>query len=600
MRQASVSGEGGGFCPRAPTQAEEANAMKFMLHLVRVYPARTLITLGALLVAGLFQALSLSTLLPVLSLAMEGHDGAGTPADSALGQLLGANDIQLSLGLLLSLLVIGIVIKSLLVLFARRHVGYTVAQIATDLRTELLRALVEARWDYFVHQPAGALTNAMATQPGRAASAYLNGSRALSVAIETLVYAAVAISVSWQASLTALLLGGVIMAGFGHLVRTSRKAGKKQTKVMASLIGGMTDTLLSIKALKAMGIARRATGILESETGRLNKALRREVFSTEALRALYEPVIVTFAAAGLFIAVELYQMPLASVLVLVLLLVRVLGYLGKVQQNHQKMVAGESAYWAMIRTIETAEQAREALGEGPPPTFDRNLSLERVGFAFGDREVLGELSLEIPAGSFTTLVGPSGAGKSTLLDLLTGLLLPSRGQIRLDGVPLQTGNLQGWRGLIGYVPQESLLLHDSVLHNLTLGDPQLGESDAEAALRAAGAWDFVSAMPAGIHSLVGEQGGKLSGGQRQRLCIARALIRKPRLLILDEATSALDPASEAAVCDTLAGLRGQITVLAVSHQPGLVTISDRVLRLRSGTLVPTELPTPIAGPRSAA
>jgi ATP-binding cassette subfamily C protein len=574
--------------------------MKFMLHLVRTYPAQTLITLGALLVAGLFQALSLSTLLPVLSLAMEGQESSEATTDSALGQLFGAGDIQLSLGLLLSLLVTGILFKSLLVLFARRHVGYTVAQIATDLRRGLLRALVEARWDYFVHQPAGTLTNAMATQPGRAASAYLNGSRALSVAIETLVYAAVAISVSWQASLTALLLGGAVMAGFGHLVRASRKAGKKQTKVMASLIGGMTDTLLSIKALKAMGIARRATGVLEAETGRLNKALRREVFSTEALRALYEPVIVTFAAAGLFVAVELYQMPLANVLVLVLLLVRVLGYLGKVQQNHQKMVAGESAYWAMRKIIETAEQAREAPGEGPPPTFDRELSLDRVGFDFGDREVLGGLSLEIPAGSFTTLVGPSGAGKSTLLDLLTGLLLPSRGQIRLDGVPLKTDNLHGWRGLIGYVPQDSLLLHDSVLHNLTLGDPQLSEADAEAALRAAGAWDFVSAMPAGIHSLVGEQGGKLSGGQRQRLCIARALIRKPRLLILDEATSALDPASEAAVCATLAELRGQITVLAVSHQPGLVAISDRVLRLRNGTLVPTELPTPIAGPRSAA
>jgi len=103
--------------------------------------------------------------------------------------------------------------------------------------------------------------------------------------------------------------------------------------------------------------------------------------------------------------------------------------------------------------------------------------------------------------------------------------------------------------LIGYVPQDSLLLHDSVLHNLTLGEPKFSEADAEAALRAAGAWDFVSAMPAGLHSLVGEQGGKLSGGQRQRLCIARALIRKPRLLILDEATSALDPASEAWVDD---------------------------------------------------
>jgi len=118
-----------------------------------------------------------------------------------------------------------------------------------------------------------------------------------------------------------------------------------------------------------------------------------------------------------------------------------------------------------------------------------------------------------------------------------------------------------------------------------LGDPALSEADAEVALRAAGAWDFVAAMPEGLHTVVGERGGKLSGGQRQRLCIARALVRGPSLLILDEATSALDPASEAALCETLGNLRGKITILAVSHQSGLADIADRVIRMEQGMLV---------------
>jgi ATP-binding cassette subfamily C protein len=136
--------------------------------------------------------------------------------------------------------------------------------------------------------------------------------------------------------------------------------------------------------------------------------------------------------------------------------------------------------------------------------------------------------------------------------------------------------------MIGYVPQETLLLHESILHNVTLDDPELSEQDAVQALQAAGAWEFVSRIPAGIHSTVGERGTKLSGGQRQRIIIARALVHKPKLLILDEATSAMDPQSAAAIVKTMEDLRDQLTVLAISHQTALVESADRVYRVHEG------------------
>ena len=137
--------------------------------------------------------------------------------------------------------------------------------------------------------------------------------------------------------------------------------------------------------------------------------------------------------------------------------------------------------------------------------------------------------------------------------------------------------------MIGYVPQETLLLHDSILHNVTLGDPELSENDAVQALKSAGAWEFVERMPAGIHSTVGERGTKISGGQRQRIMIARALVHKPALLILDEATSALDPENEAAIGNTMRALRGDLTILAISHQTALVKAADCVYRLGNRT-----------------
>ena len=138
--------------------------------------------------------------------------------------------------------------------------------------------------------------------------------------------------------------------------------------------------------------------------------------------------------------------------------------------------------------------------------------------------------------------------------------------------------------MIGYVPKDPLLINDTVFNNLSLGDPDLNAAQAEQALRLADAWDFVARLPQGLETTLGERGGLLSGGQRQRLAIARALIHQPRLLILDEATSSLDGESEAAVIETIEHLKGHLSILAVTHDEGLVEVADQVWRLRDGRL----------------
>jgi ATP-binding cassette subfamily C protein len=135
--------------------------------------------------------------------------------------------------------------------------------------------------------------------------------------------------------------------------------------------------------------------------------------------------------------------------------------------------------------------------------------------------------------------------------------------------------------MIGYVSQETILLHDSVFINVTLGDPDITEKEVQEALKKAEVWDFVKTMPDGIYSSVGQRGLRLSGGQRQRLAIARALTLKPKLLVLDEATTALDPKIEAAICETLRKLRGELTILAISHQPAILNIADWAYRLEN-------------------
>jgi ATP-binding cassette subfamily C protein len=247
------------------------------------------------------------------------------------------------------------------------------------------------------------------------------------------------------------------------------------------------------------------------------------------------------------------------------------------------MAQGESAYWTLKSSIAAANDAEETLEGGERPAFDTCIRFDKVNFDYDQHRVFRDLCLQIEAGSLTTLVGPSGSGKTTIVDLTIALLRPQAGVVSVDGVPMDSVDIKHWRSLIGYVPQDTVLLHDTVLHNITLGDPELRPADAERALRAAGAWGFVSDMAQGMDTVVGERGGKLSGGQRQRIVIARALVNQPRLLILDEATSALDPDSEAAVRQTMESLKGQLTILAISHNRAMVQAADHVYQMEAGS-----------------
>ncbi len=563
--------------------------MNLLKTFIRAYPTQSAIMLAALLIAGLVEGMSLTALLPLLNRFIDRPgQGAGAEAvpDSGLGQTLidGITYLGLtpSVELLLMIIVLGSIARGVLVLLAKKRVGYIVAHIATDLRLGMLRAMLASRWEYFLHQPVGQLTNSMSIEAVRAANAYLHGATMISQAIQAIVYIVIATLVMWQAALFAFLMGLLIYFALNRLIRKARRAGNKQTRFTKSMIGRLTDTLMSVKPLKSMGREGLVDTVLISETKSINRALRKEVVSAEVLSAGQEILFALVLVLGVYITLVHWELPIATVILLGYLLARTLKKSGLVQRSYQKMAVSESAYWSIQETIRNAKAAREDLTGAREPILESGIELLGVHFAYGDRKILDEMNLSIPAGRLTTLIGQSGSGKTTCLDLIIGLLKPQAGRILVDGVSVSDLDLRAWRRNIGYVPQETVLLHDTVLNNITLGDPELGEQDAVWALEQAGAWTFVEELPEGLNHLVGERGGKLSGGQRQRIMIARALVHRPTLLILDEATTALDPQSEAAICNTLRDLRGEYTILAISHQPALLAAADIAYRLQGG------------------
>jgi len=550
---------------------------------------QTVIMLLALLLAGAVEGIGLSALLPLISVAMGSQTGAESVASAShsgveriVTEHLLALGLTPTIGVLLAVIVLAIVLKSTLLLFAKKYIGYTVAGVATDLRLALLRTLLVARWEYFLRQPIGALANAMATEASRTSKAYLCGATMAALTIQMLVYTGVALLISWKATSISLAAGLVLIIVVKRFIKKARRAGVRQTELVKSLLEHLTDTLQSIKPLKAMARESQVDSVLENKTNRLNRALEKQVLAKEALKAVQETAFVVLLAVGLYIVLVHWRLELAKVMVLVLLLSGIVRQLNKIQGQYQDMVIYESAYWSIQSIIQGAERQEEPRLGDQLPSLNHSIRLDRVSFAYGDAWVMRDASLTFPAGLFTAIIGPSGVGKTTVADLVTGLIRPQQGEVWIDDLPLQQVDLIAWRKMIGYVPQETLLLHDTVLINVTLGDPEVNEKDVEYALRAAGAWEFVSEMPQGIYSTVGERGGMLSGGQRQRIAIARALAHRPKLVILDEPTSALDRDSEAAICETLQGLSGKYTILAISHQPTLMSAADRAYRLQDG------------------
>jgi ATP-binding cassette subfamily C protein len=561
-------------------------ALDLYRYFLAAYPGRTALMMGLMSVAGVAEGIGVLALIPVLEFA-ESATGPSSAVGLAVVRMLGSIGLEPTLAILLLGIVVLITVKALFLLLANRQVGFVVAQVTRDLRLQLVRAVLKVRWRYFSGRTIGQFTSAIVAEANRAAAAYREACHLVAALIQILAYLVIAATISWRVALGTIVIAGVMGRLLRGFVRAGRSSGHDQTRLNRSLSSRLIDVLQGIKPLKAMGREQLVWPLLAAEVDGLNQAQRKQVAASEGLRAFQEPLLTVLLACGLFFVIEVGNQPLSSVLILAFVFYRLMQHINTLQMRYQIMSTGESAFFSILDEIAGARAEEEHAGGGRQPgALRKGIELRGVSFGYGDRSVLDHVSLSIPAGGFVALTGESGSGKTTLADLVAGLYLPEGGVILVDEVPLQELDLYRWRQQIGYVPQEMLLFNDTILRNVTLGEEGIGRDEVEEALTMAGAWDFVTEKPRGLDHLIGERGGTLSGGQRQRIAIARALVRKPSLLILDEVTTALDPATEQAICDTLRDLSGKVTILSISHQPALRDAADVAYLMHGGRLEP--------------
>ena len=548
---------------------------------------RPWLVLLCLLLAGACEAIGLTALLPVISQLAEGGNqlsvnAGGGGVGTFVTQALAALGLPSSLGVLIFVMAGAMVLKSLLAFVALSYAGYSGAKVAAGIRKRLLSALFAARWSYFVDHRVGRIANAVSNDATRAGDAYAASARFVAYAVQASVYLIIAALISTNLAIAGAVGGLILVLGFRQLVRTARRAGYRQTDTTSSLVTYVSDALNNIKPIKAMEREALFMNFFFHKIKALRRALLIRTLARQGLNNGQQAVQAVAIAIGAYVAAVHMGIPLPELVVLGIIFAQVVGVFARLQNILEVTAEIESAYWRTQEIIdELIDQAEPDLGT-VEPTLEHGCRFDDVSFAYGDQTIIANASFEIPAGKITVLQGASGSGKTTLIDLLTGLHRASSGRITVDDVPVEQLSIRAWRRMIGYVPQELSLLHGTIRENVALGDPAIGDDAIRAALARAGAEVLVSGPAHGLDADVGEMGTKLSGGQRQRIALARALVLEPKLLILDEVTSALDPETEDQICREVAGLRGDFTIVAITHRPAWTAIADRLYKVEAG------------------
>lgn len=464
---------------------------------------------------------------------------------------------------------------------ARLQLGF----VAT-LRLRVARQLAQAPWERVVRLRHARVTHLFGEDMQRIGAAAQQLLTVLVVLATLGVQAAVALMLAPLPASFALAGLGLGAWGLRRLMTRARDEGGAVMRGNLALIDWTAQFLGGLKLAASQNL--QPAFLQAFETMQDAVRTRQLVYARQQTRGRLTASLLSFAVGGAALLIgQALAMPGATLIAMLLLIARMGSPAAQVQQAVQQLAFSLPAY-DRIGHLER-DLGSASMPEGPvpaPDAFDGPIVFDRVRFAHPDAGGLERVELRIEPGTIVALTGPSGSGKTSMADLAAGLLFAQAGAVRVGTVELTRDTAHGWREQVGYAGQDPFLSHAAIRDALRWGSPHADDPALWEVLETVGAGARVRRFPQGLDTLVGERGGLLSGGERQRLAIARALLRRPKLLILDEATSGLDPASERALLMRIRALPMRPTVLLITHRMDNLDLCDRVCRLAEGQIVP--------------
>lgn len=557
------------------------------------YAGRRGLTAVALVAAGaVVEGLSLALLVPLLVVVI----GAAAPAGrlermtTAMFGWFGVETPLARLTLLLGAYLVLMAARAVVLYLRDMRVAELQIGFVEHRRAGLVARLAAASWDHLAALRHARITHIMSADIQRVGQA---AHLLLQLGVSAAVLATQCVLVFLLAPLlaaAALMLLALTALAYVPVTRRAHNVGALMTDENLALLNTTTQFLGGIKL--AIGANLQASFVSEFRDTLSHLTGRQMDFRRQATKARLALTMLSGLVGGLLVLIgfTVFHVDAPTLITLLYVIMRMSRLAGSLQQQGQQLAFALPAYGAITRLehelaesppTPASEGALPALADGPV-VFDNVTFLHEADDDEGATRGVRALNVAIAPGEFIGIAGPSGAGKTTFADLLVGLSAPQRGRITVADTPLQGAALKAWRNRVSYVAQDPFLFHDTVRRNLAWANPQASEAAMWDALKLADADALVRAMADGLDTVVGERGTLVSGGERQRLALARAMLRKPRLLILDEATSAIDIDGERAILRRLNALTPRLTIVLIAHRGESLAFCSRVLRFEAG------------------
>jgi ABC-type multidrug transport system fused ATPase/permease subunit len=545
--------------------------------------------------AAITEGFGIAMLLPLIDAAGVGLGGEGMDQSGVKAALQGVLDwLGIGTSMVGILLFIGCVflIKGLIIFSSQAYESHLQSQLMREMKALMFNKYRTMDYGYYIRRNTGHFVNIITGQIAGLISSFINFKSFLATLITTAVYFGTAFLLAWQFAIMAVVAGIVLLLLFRGLNNYVHGLSRKEAQERGELNKFLVQTVQSFKYLASTAqFDHLRSGVMQS-IHKLARYMRSKGIAQALTTALNEPVAIFFILLVIIIQVAVLDAPLAPIFVALVLFNRAMGGIMGIQKAWQATLSKIGSLEIVEKEFSVLGKNQERSGTIQLKPLDQGIELRHLTFAYGQGhdDVLKDITLSIPANATVAFVGESGAGKSTLVDMLTLMLRPRQGEIRIDGVPGQEVDLASWRSQIGYVSQEAVVFDDTIANNISLWkddynkDPKARER-IEFAAKQAYAEKFIQDLPEQFNTIVGDRGVRLSGGQRQRLFLARELYKNPRLLILDEATSALDSESEKYIQESIEALRGRTTVVIIAHRLSTIKNADYIYVLDKGRII---------------